>query len=271
MKRLKYILILILSITFNTAQAQKPNLKIFEFEISGFSGLFGISGSIPNGSIKPGVGYQFSVDGKYYFSSNWRIGVGVGYSSYLSNAKLDNYSLNSPAIDDLGDNFEFRVTASGINEKLKMSAIEVPVFLEYLRKMSDKLSLSGNFGLKTSFPVSANFQCTEGTIETRGYYQQYEVEFSNIPNHGFEKIDNINYKGDLTTKLAFSLFTGFGVTIPAGKMKVNAGVYGSFGLNSVLQKKNTPLISYLGSYNTITSLSEKSALVGGGIKIGVLF
>lgn len=271
MKKIRYTAIIIFCIAFLTTSAQETEIKKMEFGINGFCGLSGLSGSIPGGKISAGMGYQFSVDGKYFFSPNWGAGIGVGYSSYLSYSKLNNYTSSTPAIDDLSESFEYRVTASGIKEKLKLSAVEIPVFLAYRKKVSPKLQIQGSFGLKASMPISATYQCSEGTIETRGYYPVYDVEFFNMPNHGFEKIEKISYSGDLTTSMAFSLFAEAGVLLPVGKVGLNFGIYGSYGLSAVVKSANKQLITYPGNYNSITSISENISLIAAGVKIGVRF
>jgi hypothetical protein len=252
-------------------QAQIAKLKKSEFAISSFFGLSGLSGSLPNGNVKPALGYQFAIDWRYFFSPKWGIGLGAGYAANASNGNLDSYSLKTPSTDDTGESFEYRLTASGIKEKLKLNAVEIPVYLAYRKKVSKKLGLQGSLGFKVSLPVSATYQATEGTIETKGYYPAYDAEFSNMPNHGFEKIDKINYSGDLTTQMAYSIFCGFGVSKPLGKVGLTIGVYGSYGLSSVLQPGNNQLFTYPLIYNSLTNLSEKTNMVSGGLKIGVKF
>lgn len=256
---------------FLNSHAQGTKLRKSEFEISGFYGLSGLSGSIPNGAINPGTGYQFSIDGKYFFSTNLGIGIGAGYAAYASQSELKSYSSHTPAVDDEAESFEYRVTAGSVKEKQQLAAIEIPVFLAYRKAISSEIRLHGSLGLKVSLPVTATYRCTEGTIETRGYYESYSVEFYDMPNHGFEKIDKVNYSGDLNTSMAYSLFAGVGISLPAGKMGINIGVYGSYGLSSVLKSENNGLISYPGKYQSLTSLCDKVSLVSGGVRIGVRF
>lgn len=268
MKSIKYIAIAILCLTAFTSNAQEKKLQL---EIGGGYGLSGLSGKMENGSFTPGMGYQLSLNGKYFFTSNIGVGIGAGYSAYSSNAELTSYSANIPSVDDESENFEYRVTASGIKEKQKLSTLEIPVFLAYRKSLSEKLGLFGNVGLNFSLPLSATYQCTEGTIEARGYYPAYNVELYNMPNHGFEKVENINYSGDLSTTMATSLFANAGITIPVGKMGINIGVYGSYGLNSVLEPATNQLMVYPMKYQSVTSMADKVSIVSGGVKIGVCF
>ena len=268
MKSIKYIIIVILCLTAFASRAQEKKLQL---EIGGGYGLSGLSGKIENGSISPGMGYQLSLNGKYFFTSNIGVGIGAGYSAYSSKAELTTYSANIASTDDENENFEYRIAASGIKEEQKLSALEIPIFLAYRKSLSEKLGLFGNVGLKFSLPLLATYKCTEGTTETRGYYPAFNVELYNMPNHGFEKVENINYSGDLSTQMAYSLFANAGITIPVGKIGINIGVYGSYGLNSVLKPVASQLMVYPMKYQSVTSLAEKISLVSGGVKIGVCF
>lgn len=254
-----------------TVFASKAQDKKLQLEIGGGYGLSALSGKIENGSITPGMGYQLSLNGKYFFTQNIGVGIGAGYSAYSSNAELTTYSANIASVDDENENFEYRIAASGVKEEQKLSALEIPVFLAYRKSLSEKLGLNASLGLKFSLPLLATYECTEGTTETRGYYPAYNVELYNMPNHGFEKQENIYYSGDITTTMATSLFANAGITIPVGKIGINIGVYGSYGLNSILKPEANQLMVYPMKYQSVTSLADKVSLVSGGVKLGVCF
>jgi len=270
MKTKQFILIisaLSLAITLSNAQESKK----LEFGFNGFYGLSGIKGTIANGSITPALACQLSIDAKYFFTSRIGIGIGGAYATYSSNAELNDYISKTPTVDDESENFEYRVSASGIKEKLDLSALEIPIFLAFGKSTTSKFGLHANVGLKVSLPITATYQCTEGKLETKGYYASNNVEYANMPNHGFETIDNVSYSGKLSTTTAYSLFGNLGIAIPLGKIKLNLGIYGSYGLNSVLKPTNTVLIDYPGKYNSLSLLSEKVSLISGGGKIGISF
>jgi hypothetical protein len=271
MKRIRYILIIaILCLAYALPKAQET--KKLEFGINGFYGLSGLTGTVTNGSISPGLGYQLSINGKYFFLNSIGVGIGAGYATYMSTANLNSYASNTPAKDDEGESFEYKVTASGIKEELHLSAIEIPVYLVYREPLSEKLELKGNIGVKVLLPLSATYKCTEGAIETTGYYPSNNVVYANMPNHGFETITKMSYSGDLSTvKAYYSLFADVGVSFPMGKLGINLSLYGSYGLNSVLEPKSNLLIDYPGNYNSLSSLSGKVCLISGGLRIGVGF
>lgn len=266
----KYIFIFTaLFLIYLVSNAQ--NIKKFELEINGFYGLSGLKGSVVDGSITPGLGYQLSIDGKYFFTSNFGIGIGAGYASYNSMVELKNYVSNTSAIDDESENFEYRVTASGIKENIELRTFEIPVFLSCKLPLSDKLGLVANAGVKASIPITATYQCTAGALETKGYYSSNNVEYSNMPNHGFESIDKISFSGQLSSEMAYSLFGNIGISIPLGKISLNLSVLGSYGLNAAIKPFGNLLIDYPGKYNSISSLSEQVSVIGGSLKFGVSF
>lgn len=268
----KQIAVLLLSLCVFALQAQDTFNK-FSFEASGFYGLSGLTGTMASGKITPGLSYQFQLGGAYYFSKSLGAGIGAGYANYTSQSLLDNYTStsNTPARDSEGENFEYRVTASGIKELQSLSALEVPVFIAFRTDGENKAGLNINAGLKFSLPLSANYQCTGGSLTTKGYYPAYNVEFSDMPNHGFETINSINYSGKLNAVTATSVFGNISYLIPLGKVGLNLGVYGSYGLSSVLKPSSKLLIDYPGSYNSLTSLSSSVSLISAGVRIGVSF
>lgn len=256
---------------FSHVKAQESVSKRFEWEISSIAGISGLSSSTENGTIKPETGFQFGVSGKYFFNPTLGVGLGVGYLTTTSAAELENYKSSVSAVDDELESFEYRTTATGIKEKLQLSALEIPMFVAIRPSDASRVGLYANAGFKISLPLKTTYQCSDGYLKTTGYYEKYNVEFSDMPNHGFETINTISYSGDLTANMVYSLFGDVGISIPFGKKSVNIGLYGSYGLNSVLKSENQQLVSYPSKYNSMTSLANKVSLMSVGVKLGVSF
>jgi OmpA-OmpF porin, OOP family len=268
MKTKIYLTIIILCLLILTSNAQNECL---EFEIIGGYGLSGLMDKIENGHLKSGLGYQFSLNSKFFFTHNFGAGIGAGYASFNSKAWLTSYSTSLAMVDDESENFEYRVIADGIVEKQTLSALEIPIFLAYRKSLIEKLGVYANAGLKLSFPLTATYECTVGTIDTRGYYSAYNVALHDMPNHGFGKSTNITYSGDLSTRMAYSIFANAGVTVPVGVFGFSLGVYGSYSLNSVLNPKSKQLMVYPGNYQSATSVIDKVSLVTVGANLGIQF
>lgn len=271
MKRRKNIVIVLIILLSCTINAQNNDFKKLETGVNVYYGLSGLSGSLTNGNIKSSMGYQFYIDEKFNITSVWGIGIGAGYGKYASVATIDNYTSAVASIDDENESFEYRLTATGIKEQLSLSAFEIPVFVTIKKPLSGEIKLQASAGLKMSLPLSATYQCTEGYLQTKGYYSTYNIEFSDMPNHGFETVDKISYSGKLTTNTAYSLFGDIGLLFPVGNIGIKVSIYGSYGLNSSIKTGNGLLMDYPGIYHSTISLSDKVSLISFGLKLGVVF
>jgi hypothetical protein len=265
---IKYIAVLVVSISTLTINAQD---KKIEFDVTGGYGLSGLSGKVENGSITPKTSYQFALNCKYFITSGFGIGIGGGYSSYLSDSELSGYTSNMVYTDDENESFEYRVTADGLKEQQQITTIDIPVFLALRKSLSEKLGVFGDIGLAVSVPLSAKYECNGGVVETRGYYSDDNVVLYDIPSHGFEKNENVTYSGDLTTNTSYSVFTNIGIKKPIGNIGLIIGVYGSYGLNAIVKPETAQLMIYPSKYQSITSLSDKVSLMSVGLKIGLRF
>ena len=272
MKKIPIIMIFMLCLNLVNGQGRWRKFDKNEFEISGFGGMSGIKGAISDGAITPTISYQTSFEWKHFFSQKWGIGTGIQYASYNSTSQLSNYYSATPAVDDLGESFEYRVTASGIRENVKISAVEAPLFLAYRNVITKKQQFQASLGVKFSYPISASYRSTAGTVETRGYYPAYAVEFFNLPNHGFEKVDPISYSGKLISDLSVSIMAGFGFSLAVSKnCGISIGVYGSYGLLSPVKPGEKQLVNYPVTYNSTFSVAKNLVFVDTGLKCGFRF
>jgi|GEM_PF-4164965 len=266
----KTIYILILLIIPCTLFAQHAKLKNTEFVINAFYGVSGWKGTLAGGTLTPDFGPQFSVAGSYFLGTCIGIGSGIGYSDYATTVKSDTYNMSIPFTDEDGDKFSYVVKANGISEKDKLSALEIPLFVAF-RKPSSNLQFEAKAGVKVSVPLSSSYKQTKGTITTTGVYDAYGVELSDLPDHGFQTVTDLGSSGKLNTKTSLSLFAKAGIMVPVSKIKLHLNLYGAYGLSSVLKEGDALFVSYPNVYNSIGSLSTKTALVNGGIQLGLEF
>jgi OmpA-OmpF porin, OOP family len=266
---LKIILGTALSVFSSGLHAQDRDSKKTCLSINGIYGISGLYGTINDGEIKPSQGIQVSLEGSYFFFPFVAIGIGAGYADYASTLKADNYSSSLSTVDEEGDNLEYRIKASNLSEQEKISAFEVPLFLTFRPIRSTKFHFETNLGVKASIPLSSSYAYSSGVITTTGYYQKYNVELTDMPNHGFQTTDATGLTGKLPTKTTFSAFARFGFVIPMGKLSLHLGVYGSYGLSPALQQGSKSLVTYPGVYQSASSLSEKVNLLTAGVRIGI--
>jgi len=273
MKKIQYtllscLLIISLSAISQTTVLKAPDFKKSEFSINAFYGISGLSGSLANGTITPESGAQYSLEGSFFLTRSVGVGLGVGYANYASSVRLNNYTSSVETIDDGGDKILYNVNASNITEKEEVSAFEIPLFLAF-RFPSTKVYFEGNTGVKVSIPVASSYNYTKGTITTTGYYEKYNIELVDMPEHGYQTVNDPAYAGKLSTNTAFSVFAKVGCVIPTGNLGIHISLYGSYGLNSILEPQTNVLMSYPNVSYPVTSLSNKISLISGGIRIGI--
>jgi hypothetical protein len=274
MKKIQYRLLSCALIISLSAMSQAPvlkelKLKRTELSINAFCGLSGFSGSLVNGTVTPEVGTMYCLEGSLFLSSSLGVGMGVGYANYTTSVKLNNYVSSVETTDDGGDKMKYNVKASNISEKEKVSAFEIPLFMAY-RSSSTKVYFEGNAGVKVSIPVTSSYNYTGGTITTTGYYEKYNIELADMPEHGYQTVNNPAYSGKLSTNTVFSVFAKVGCVIPTGTLGIHISLYGSYGLNSILKSQSYILASYPNMNYPVTSLWSKLTLISGGIKVGVI-
>jgi hypothetical protein len=270
MKKTVYIQIVMLLIVPFSLFAQQAKLKNTELVINAFYGVSGWKGSLAGGTLTPDFGPQFSVEGSYFLGKCIGIGSGVGYADYATTVKADAYSMSMPFTDEDGDKLLYVVKANGLSEKDKLSALEVPLFVAF-RQPSSNLYFEAKAGVKVSIPISSSYKLNKGTITTTGVYDAYGVELTDLPDHGFQTATDLESSGKLTTKTSLSLFAKAGVVVPVSKVKLHISLYGAYGLSSALKEGDAVFVSYPNVYHSLGSLSTKTALVNGGLQLGLEF
>lgn len=269
MKKTLHILIVLWYLASISMHAQQVSLKKTELSINAFYGLSGLTGTLSNGTLSPGTGPQFTAEGSYFFNNNFGAGIGIGYADYTGTTKLNSYQSSTAVTDEDGDQLKYKVNATGVSEKDKLSALEVPLFLTF-RNPCSTVYFEAKAGIKVSIPVSSSYRYTGGTITTTGEYETYGVEIADLADHGFQTITNPGFSGKLSSNTALSLFTSAGVVIPVKQFKICLKLYGAYGLSSIVTLKNMELVSYPAIYHPVISLCNKQTILSGGLQIGIV-
>ncbi|MCD4665192.1 MAG: outer membrane beta-barrel protein [Bacteroidales bacterium] len=125
--------------------------------------------------------FGINIEVGYYAKFNWLIGygIGLGYSSFKSDLTLKKDYVEMDEIDIDDDEYVLKITLNNAVEKLSVSYLDIPIFIEIGNVNLDKIGFYGRFGVKLSFPLLASFKPT-GIFSYRGYYEQYHVELYDI-------------------------------------------------------------------------------------------
>jgi hypothetical protein len=228
-----------------------------------------LKNSISDGKSFEKSGYVLNVQFNIAISHSFGIGIGAGYSKYSSDVSLDKYYNTTAAFDNEGDNYEYRVYGSNLKENQLINFIEIPFLLVLQNQYHKKFKMSLGLGVKAMLPVQSHFKGTSGEIETRGFYPQYNVELSNMPNHGFDIFSIKNASGQLSTKVSYAAIMELGAKISLGKIYLTFCLSGTYGLSNIGVSKE--LFTADHGYQSLSSISSNYEAFSIGAKTGLAF
>src|SRR5665647_845106 len=164
----KSIIIGLSLLTSLLLKAQEPG-HYFYFNAGG--GIHNFSYDLQNGTKNDGqIGATINAAYSWFFSPYWGLQTGVGVQTF-SGLSTMNYLLKTPAVDESGRDYEFRVKYNNWQEKQEALFLDIPLVLQYRHDIGKKYGLIGSSGLMVSIPVYSNYRSTNsGQITTTGYY-----------------------------------------------------------------------------------------------------
>jgi len=227
--------------------------------------LYGLQNGMQNG----GSGGNINIGLVHFLNSNLGIQTGVGLSSYTSSAIL-NFSTSEEAVDADGDNYEFRTVYKDLKEEQNITFLNIPLGLVLKKPITYRFGLMSMAGAKVSFPLKAAYQVKSGQIVTTGFYKQWNMELSDLPQHGFSTFQE-KYSGDLTIHPSFSLYADFGFYYRVNFVTdFYFGGCVNYGLNSITKSEDKAVFQKDGIYNGVFSSSQITRVIPVfvGIKAG---
>ncbi len=267
--KFRILLISIASLTCFSLQAQEAGHYFFA-NVGG--GLHNISYSLDNGKQKGGAGFTFNAGYNYFFNPHWGLETGLGISTLQSTATL-NYMTGTPDTDTDGDAYELRTNYKNWEEKQTALLLDIPLGINYRRSINEKWGWMASAGVKMSFPMSAKYKVNGGEIATTGYYSQWNVELSDMPQHGFSSTTD-RFSGNASLNPAFSLYAGLGGLYKLSPgLDLYAGAYFNYGLNNMAKTSDDAVYQKDGTYNGVlnSNMVDKARMVCAGIKIGIIW
>lgn len=248
-----------------TASAQDKN-QYFDVSIGG--GLHNLKYNLKQGNVNSGYGGAINFGYSYFLNANWGLGSGLSLQSAKAKGTL-NLMNATAATDQDGDNYEFRTYFNDWQEKQKALFLNIPIGVHYQSWFSGRNGLLVFAGLKFSIPLSPSYKVSSGSIVTAGYYEQWNVEFMDMPQHGFSRITE-RPSGNITLKPSYSLFAELGwLREISVKFDLYVGGYINYGLNNIADGESN--LSYMESqsYKSMINTTDKVRLMTFGAKIGL--
>ncbi len=203
-----------------------------------------VSGKQNNFSIKSGYVYMFS--------KNFGVGSGLEFSQYSQNINvLGNVNSSSNLIDDTNSAFEYRTSAEGYSEKQKLSALQIPLFLQFKTLINTNTNFYTRIGAKYMLPISFEAKGKSSKITAEGYYPDFNLLISDLPSRGFGSTQNYNGTSEYETEniILGSVEVGFSFKI-AKKGALYTGFYLDHAMNSLIETDQSKSIVGYNPTNT---------------------
>ncbi len=237
------------------AQAGAQGLTI---ELDG--GLQGMQYPLTGGSVKLlpggslGLLYTIRLKGPLDLITGITGGVYRTQASLPSGTVFTNYQ-----VDNEGSAFQYNMKAEGYKETQRFIAAGIPLLVQY-QSSGAGTRWYLNAGGKIFFPSPASTQISAQQLKLSGYYPDYNINVSNLPQHGFGVLNN--WKSTASTVLkpaaALSASTGFSFGLSGG-MRLSIGLFVDYGLTALKSKSDSmPLVTY--SPNGVSSIKGSSVL-----------
>lgn len=253
--------------TFGFLQAQEAG-HYLHFNVGG--GFHNTSYQIQDGTQEGKTGYTVNAAYSYFFTPKWGIQSGLGLQSYQSFSNL-NLLTKATEKDADNDTYELRTNYQGWREKQNSLFLDIPVLGQYRCAFGEKFGLMASAGFKISIPVQASYNTKGGTITTTGFYPQWGVELSDLPQHGFFTPSE-GFKGHYSFKSAYMAVVDLGGLYKLSeKTDLYVGGYFNYGLNNVLKPDSKLIFQQDDTYNGILTSNQTDKLrpVAVGLKVGL--
>ena len=267
-KMKKQILIGLSLIIFGIIQAQETDNYI-HFSVGG--GEQHLNPTLAGGTTKAQPGFTVNVAYSHFFTSQWGVQFGVGAQSYTTLSTLNYLSVTPDVVDAVGDVYELRVNFKDWQEKQQALLVSVPVELQYRYVWSDRFSLLTGVGASVSIPVQANYKTVGGEMVSTGYYSKWNVELSDLPQHGFGTYTN-SFSGKFSLSPVYMATGNLGGLFNLSeKLDLYVGGYIHYGLNNSIKASTKavyePAAVYNGFFNS--DRMTKVTPIAFGVKLGI--
>jgi len=209
-------------------------------------GLQGTQYPLTNGRNKPLPGGSFGLLYAFPLGNHWGVLTGITGGVYRTQATLpDGVVFSNYQVDDEGSAFQYSMKTKGYTETQQFFAGGIPLLLQYHTAGAGSQWYI-NAGGKVLFPSSAGVAIKAQQVTLSGYYPDYNVNISNLPQHGFGTIDNWNASSTTELKPAAALSAATGLSFRLSRStRLYTGLYIEYGLTDLKSKTDSmPLVTY---------------------------
>jgi len=270
LRKLRLLFVLICTVSAGLLYSQEEYLH---FNVG--SGLHDLSSDALNGGKSMKFNYSINACYSYFFPSrlglyaerHWGIQTGIGLQSF-GLVSTQNGLSETPDIDTDGDNYTFRIKYNNWKEEQQLLYVTIPVALQYKVGLGVGHKLITSVGLKLALPVIHKYKAEGGKFSTTGYYEKWNLELYDLPQHGFSTFTGKS-TGNLFVRPTLFTSADIGDLIKISKfVDLYIGAYVDYGLTNTLKLTDK---HWTGTYKGLFASSEISSVkpIAFGLKMGV--
>lgn len=182
-------------------------------------------------SAKPGAGLVTGIS--YGLNENFSLHSGIGLNYFESRHSINSYSGFEDAMDISDEEFEFRYTAKKYSEQQYLTAISIPLAVQY--ETSGMVRFYAKLGVEANFFISQEFSSSASSLATTGFFPRFNAVLDAPGFAGFGTYDNQEFnESDLDLKDSYNATAELGLKqIYASGNALYIGVYYKYGINDI--------------------------------------
>ena len=181
------------------------------------------------GSKKPGAGLMVRGGYRYFFTDNWGVGTELNFKSFQTTFKADYTQKISDAIDEDNYTYQHRTYYNGLKEKQSQMVISLPIAVYFQQRLNQKWKLGGGLGAVAQFEIVNKFKTNGGELETRGYYDIFNVELYGMDQHNFFTKSDFDGKNKKRSSVGI-LLEGNALYYITKRLSIDLGIYFTVGM-----------------------------------------
>lgn len=166
-------------------------------------------------------------------NENFSLHSGAGLNFYKGENFIGNYAAFQPATDITGEEFEFRYTADNYSEQQDLTAISIPLAVQY--ETSGIVRFYAKLGVEANFFVSREFSSSASSLATTGFFPRFNAVLDSPRFAGFGTFDNQEFvASELDLKNSYNATAELGVKqLYKSGNSLYIGAYYKHGMNDI--------------------------------------
>ncbi len=225
-------------------------------------------------SVK-GNGVSGTLEFGYFFSANFGLSSGIGYTACNGHSSLDSYQSKFNTTDSENEPYERQVLGIHLLEDQNIGLLTLPISANFRIPLGGKFGLFLQTGIELNKPITQKYH-SSGTFTFKGFYPAYNVLLQNLPAYGFPTNATSAFDGTLNLKpISFDAIATAGIDF-----QIHKNLSGSLAacyhqsLSSISNQtapENFQLSTDVNQINSLMGGSSKVTIQSIGLKIAVRY